>query len=201
MIEDGDIINLDVTVFVHGMHADLNETFFIGNVDADSRMLVRTAFDCLKNAIEMGALLCAVCCVLCAAGQGSSFARGAKWRSDRSLPWLCHATVRPGTMYRDLGTAISKTARKNKCSVVTTYCGHGVHELFHTAPNVPHYARNKAVGSMKPGHCFTIEPMINRGKECVLWLCLRWVGCTWYTAAEAAHSCACVLVCQDQATT
>jgi methionyl aminopeptidase len=35
--------------------------------------------------------------------------------------------------------------------------------LFHTTPNVPHYARNKAVGVMRPGHTFTIEPMINMG--------------------------------------
>ena len=35
--------------------------------------------------------------------------------------------------------------------------------MFHCAPNVPHYAKNKAVGVMKPGHCFTIEPMINEG--------------------------------------
>ena len=74
MIEDGDIINLDVTVFVHGMHADLNETFFIGNVDADSRMLVRTAFDCLKNAIEMGVLLCCVLCAVCCVLLGKAVA-------------------------------------------------------------------------------------------------------------------------------
>lgn len=40
-----------------------------------------------------------------------------------------------------------------------TYCGHGVNDLFHTAPNVPHYAKNKAVGTMKPGMTFTIEPV------------------------------------------
>ena len=28
---------------------------------------------------------------------------------------------------------------------------------------MPHYAKNKAVGVMKPGHVFTIEPMINEG--------------------------------------
>ena len=28
---------------------------------------------------------------------------------------------------------------------------------------MPHYAKNKAVGVMKPGHCFTIEPMISEG--------------------------------------
>lgn len=71
--------------------------------------------------------------------------------------------VKPGTLYRDLGTAIHKTASKNKCSIVRTYCGHGIGSLFHTIPNVPHYHKNKAKGTMKAGHVFTIEPMINLG--------------------------------------
>jgi hypothetical protein len=33
------------------------------------------------------------------------------------------------------------------------------------APNVPHYPKNKAVGMMKKGHVFTIEPMINEGSS------------------------------------
>jgi methionyl aminopeptidase len=37
--------------------------------------------------------------------------------------------------------------------------------LFHTAPNVPHYAKNKAVGMMHPGQTFTIEPMVNAGNS------------------------------------
>lgn len=36
-------------------------------------------------------------------------------------------------------------------------------EYFHCAPNIPHYAGNKAKFVMKVGHCFTIEPMINTG--------------------------------------
>ena len=36
-------------------------------------------------------------------------------------------------------------------------------DLFHCAPNIPHYANNKAVGVMRPGMVFTIEPMINLG--------------------------------------
>ena len=48
-------------------------------------------------------------------------------------------------------------------SVVRSYCGHGVGALFHCAPNIPHYAKNKAVGELKPGMVFTIEPMINEG--------------------------------------
>ena len=38
-----------------------------------------------------------------------------------------------------------------------------MHRYFHCAPNVPHYSKNKAVGVMKPGHTFTIEPMISEG--------------------------------------
>lgn len=34
-------------------------------------------------------------------------------------------------------------------SVVRTYCGHGIGQLFHCAPSIPHYANNKAVGVMK----------------------------------------------------
>lgn len=71
--------------------------------------------------------------------------------------------VRPGSRYRDIGEEVTKLATRRNCSVVKSYCGHGIGTLFHCAPNIPHYAKNKAVGSMKEGHVFTIEPMINAG--------------------------------------
>ena len=52
-----------------------------------------------------------------------------------------------------------------RLAVNRTYCGHGIGNLFHTAPNVPHYANNKTAGFMKEGHVFTIEPMINAGTQ------------------------------------
>merc|ERR1712086_1052570 len=67
----------------------------------------------------------------------------------------------------------------DKLSVVKRYCGHGVGNLFHCAPSIPHYAKNKAVGVMKPGMVFTIEPMINEG---------TWQDVTWpddWTAVTA----------------
>jgi len=69
--------------------------------------------------------------------------------------------VKPGALYRDIGNVIQKHASKHGFSVVKSYCGHGIGSLFHCAPNVPHYAKNKAVGVMREGHIFTIEPMIN----------------------------------------
>lgn len=124
-IQDGDIVNIDVTTYNKGgYHGDLNETFFVGKVDEDGQRLVKTAFECLAKAIDI---------------------------------------AKPGTLYRDLGSVIEKHAKSNKCSVNRTYCGHGIGSLFHTTPNIPHYAKNKAKGVMKVGHVFTIEPMINLG--------------------------------------
>lgn len=123
-LEDGDIVNVDITVYYNGYHGDLNETFFVGNVDERSKKLVRVSYECLDLAIK---------------------------------------EVKPGVRYRDIGSVIQKHAQSNGFSVVRSYCGHGIHQLFHTSPSVPHYAKNKAVGIMKPGHCFTIEPMINEG--------------------------------------
>ncbi len=50
---------------------------------------------------------------------------------------------------RDPGEAIGRVAKAASCSIVTSYCGHGVGQLFHTAPNIPHYPKNKAKGTMK----------------------------------------------------
>jgi methionyl aminopeptidase len=130
-LQDGDIVNVDVSIYFKGMHADLNETYCVGNVDEKGKKLIAATYDCL---------------------------------------WKAIAKCKPGTFYRDLGDVITKHAKSQKCSVVRTYCGHGVGELFHCSPTVPHYANNKAVGTMKPGHIFTIEPMINEGA----WKEIRW---------------------------
>ncbi|KAF5953034.1 hypothetical protein HYC85_010978 [Camellia sinensis] len=82
--------------------------------------------------------------------------------------------VKPGVRFREIGEVINRHASMSGLSVVKSYCGHGIGELFHCAPNIPHYASilnkvsfgfvgNKAVGVMKAGQTFTIEPMINAG--------------------------------------
>nr|CAI5837020.1 unnamed protein product [Callosobruchus analis] len=123
-LQDGDLCNVDITVYHRGFHGDLNETFLVGNVSEKHKKLVTVTHECLMKAIEL---------------------------------------VKPGEKYREIGNVIQKHAQAHGYSVVRSYCGHGIHRLFHTAPNVPHYAKNRAVGVMKPGHCFTIEPMISEG--------------------------------------
>ncbi|KXS09581.1 methionine aminopeptidase [Gonapodya prolifera JEL478] len=124
-LQDGDIVNIDVSLYKDGFHADLNETYLVGNVDERGSLLVQTTRECLQKAIEL---------------------------------------VKPNTPYRSIGRAIERHATSRGFGVIRTYCGHGVHRHFHCAPSVPHYEKNKAVGTMQEGHIFTIEPMISEGK-------------------------------------
>jgi methionyl aminopeptidase len=50
-LQDGDIVNLDVTVFLDGVHGDTNATFFVGDVDDESRRLVRVTEECMWRGI------------------------------------------------------------------------------------------------------------------------------------------------------
>jgi methionyl aminopeptidase len=50
-LEDGDIVNLDVTAYVDGVHGDTNATFLVGQVDAGSRRLVQVTRECLDRGI------------------------------------------------------------------------------------------------------------------------------------------------------
>ena len=49
IIEDGDIVNVDVTSILHGYYADANKTFFVGNADPDARKIVGIARECLRR--------------------------------------------------------------------------------------------------------------------------------------------------------
>ncbi len=49
---EGDIVNLDITVYLDGMHGDCNATFLVGQVDDESRALVKVTHECLMKGIE-----------------------------------------------------------------------------------------------------------------------------------------------------
>ena len=73
------------------------------------------------------------------------------------------AAVRPGAHFGDVGAAIQAYAEGERCSVVRDFCGHGLGQVFHDAPNVLHYGRTGEGAEIRPGMFFTIEPMINLG--------------------------------------
>jgi methionyl aminopeptidase len=51
-LRDGDIVNLDVTAFVGGVHGDTNATYLCGEVDEDSSLLVERTREALNRAIK-----------------------------------------------------------------------------------------------------------------------------------------------------
>jgi methionyl aminopeptidase len=123
-LEDGDIVNLDISVYFKGYHADLNETYCVGSVDSKYQKLIEASYNALNEAILL---------------------------------------VKPGAMCREFGDVISRLVGRAGFSVARAYCGHGIGSLFHSNPTIPHYGKNKAIGVLKPGMVFTIEPMINEG--------------------------------------
>src|SRR6478672_4946878 len=52
VIEDGDIVNIDVTAYIHGVHGDTNATYFAGNVSEENRLLVERTEEALRRAIK-----------------------------------------------------------------------------------------------------------------------------------------------------
>ena len=51
-IEDGDIVNIDITAYLDGVHGDTNATYFAGNVDEESRLLVERTKEALDRGIK-----------------------------------------------------------------------------------------------------------------------------------------------------
>jgi methionyl aminopeptidase len=52
VIEDGDIVNIDVTAFIGGVHGDTNATFLAGDVSEEARLLVERTHEATMRAIK-----------------------------------------------------------------------------------------------------------------------------------------------------
>jgi methionyl aminopeptidase len=51
-LEQGDIVNLDITIYLDGMHGDCSATFAVGPTDPESERLMRVTRECLDLGIE-----------------------------------------------------------------------------------------------------------------------------------------------------
>ncbi len=60
VLDDGDVVNIDVTVIVDGWHGDTSRMFYVGNVGLKARRLCEVTYDCLMagiSAVKPGARL------------------------------------------------------------------------------------------------------------------------------------------------
>jgi methionyl aminopeptidase len=81
--------------------------------------------------------------------------------------WKGIRAVRPGARLGDVGAAIERHAKRNGCSVVREYCGHGIGREMHEEPQVLHFGKAGTGLPLREGMVFTIEPMLNRGGRSV----------------------------------
>lgn len=51
-LEEGDIINLDITCYLNGYHGDCSEMFVVGEADPKAKELLQTTYDCWVKAME-----------------------------------------------------------------------------------------------------------------------------------------------------
>jgi methionyl aminopeptidase len=51
-LNDGDIVNVDITAFIGGVHGDTNATFCAGDVDEESRLLVERTREAMMRGIR-----------------------------------------------------------------------------------------------------------------------------------------------------
>lgn len=52
VLQDGDICNIDITAFKHGVHGDTNATYLVGDVDEQSRLLVERTLEATMRGIR-----------------------------------------------------------------------------------------------------------------------------------------------------
>lgn len=51
ILQDGDIVNIDVTTYLNKYHGDTNATFFVGEVKPEIKKLVEVTYECMMKGI------------------------------------------------------------------------------------------------------------------------------------------------------
>jgi len=51
-LKDGDVVNVDITVYLNGYHGDCSEMFVVGNIDQQGKALLQATYDCWIKACQ-----------------------------------------------------------------------------------------------------------------------------------------------------
>jgi methionyl aminopeptidase len=86
--------------------------------------------------------------------------------------------VRPGATLGDIGFAIQRHVEAARFSVVRDFCGHGLGQTYHDAPDVLNYGQKGKGAVLRAGMFLTVEPMVNAGRFDVKVLSDGWTAVT-----------------------
>jgi methionyl aminopeptidase len=150
-LQDGDIVNFDITLEKNGYLADSSKTYLVGAVAPAAQRLVHITYE-------------------------------AMWKGIKA--------VRPGARLGDVGHAIERHAKRNGYAVVREYCGHGIGRAMHEPPQVLHWGKPNTGLVLREGMVFTIEPMLNGGRDAVRTEDDGWtvVTCDGQLSAQFEHT-------------
>ena len=107
---------------------------------------------------------CGDACVTFAVGEISAEAQRLMDVTEKALHKGINA-ARSGNFLYDIGTAIENYADSQGVAVVKEWGGHGIGKQLHEPPSVSHTRMPVRGPQLKPGMVFTIEPMINHGRQ------------------------------------
>jgi methionyl aminopeptidase len=104
--------------------------------------------------------------------------------------WKGIKAVRPGNRLGDIGHAIELHAKRRGYTVVREYCGHGIGREMHEAPQILHWGKARTGLMLREGMVFTIEPMLNAGRNAVRTEDDGWtvVTCDGQLSAQFEHT-------------
>uniref|UniRef100_M8C681 Methionine aminopeptidase 1B, chloroplastic n=1 Tax=Aegilops tauschii TaxID=37682 RepID=M8C681_AEGTA len=166
-LQNGDIINIDVNVFLNGYHGGTSRTFVCGEADESIKHFLKAAEECLEKGISV-----------CRDGVNyrkigkkirflvSSYYCG--WASPLNPNHSLSLSILVTTSLLCIGY-LSKLAYFYGYHVVERFVGHGIGTMLHSEPLILHHA-NENSGRMVEGQTFTIEPILIMDKaECVTW--------------------------------
>ncbi len=95
------------------------------------------------------------------------------------------AAAKPGNKTGDIGAAIQTYVENERASVVRDFVGHGIGIRFHDEPDIKHFGVAGTGVELKEGMIFTIEPMVNLGREHIKILSDGWTAVTRDRALSA----------------
>lgn len=138
----GDIVSIDISCFVDGVHGDCCGTFIVEPSDA---------------AAGNGA-----------GGSGTTtIPRETRHLVEfaRSVTAEAVALCAPGVPLQHIGALIQKRCNAGGFGNVDAFTGHGIGAEFHTYPSIYHFGdhfegRDDVGVTMQPGMVFTIEPIV-----------------------------------------
>ncbi|GBF89157.1 methionine aminopeptidase [Raphidocelis subcapitata] len=161
-LQEGDIINIDVTVYLDGYHGDTSAMFYVGSPAPVAKRLCEATREALDAAIKEGG--------------GGRFGGAA---------WICG----PDVPLTAIGDTIVEVAKKAGFKVSPDFIGHGVGRVFHASPSVMH-VKNAEPGRMQVNSTFTIEPILTEGSPRMVEWKDKWTAVTadGGLAAQAEHT-------------